>query len=211
MIDKHGKICGVILSGGKSRRMAGKDKAFLRVGDKALLERVIEKLDKQVDILAINTNAIDQSYQKYGVPVLKDVVSGYLGPLAGLLTSMSWAEEKGYENVVTVAVDTPFFPAKFVNRMKKEMIKSQAKIVLARSFSIESKKSIIHPIFGLWSASLNKDLSECLEEGTRKVLDWVFRHPVGYVTFKYEGIDPFFNINQNEDLNFLEKKGNIYL
>jgi len=52
MIDKHGKICGVILSGGKSRRMAGKDKAFLRIGNKALLERVIEKLDKQVDILA---------------------------------------------------------------------------------------------------------------------------------------------------------------
>ena len=124
---------------------------------------------------------------------------------------MSWAEEKGYEHVVTVAVDTPFFPANFVNRMKKEMIKSQAKIVLARSFSIESKKSIIHPIFGLWSTSLNKDLSACIEEGTRKVLDWVFRHPVEYVTFKYEGIDPFFNINQNEDLNFLEKKGNIYL
>ena len=124
MIDEDRKICGVILSGGKSRRMEGKDKAFLQIGSKGLLMRVIENFEKQVDILAINTNAIDQSYQKYGLPVLKDVVSGYLGPLAGLLTSMSWAEEKGYEHVVTVAVDTPFFPANFVNRMKKEMIKS---------------------------------------------------------------------------------------
>ena len=210
MIEKDGKSCGVILSGGKSRRMAGKDKAFLKIGNKFLLERVIENLDKQVDILAINTNAFDLSYHKYGHPVLKDIVSGYLGPLAGLLTSMSWAEEKGYENVVTVAVDTPFFPANFVDRMKKEMIKSQAKIVLARSFSIESKTSIIHPIFGLWCTSLNKDLSKSLEDGTRKVLDWVFRHPVEYVTFQYEGIDPFFNINQNEDLNVLDEKRNIY-
>ena len=94
--------------------------------------------------------------------------------------------------------------------MKEEMIKSQAKIVLARSFSLESKTSIVHPVFGLWSASLNKDLSKSLEEGTRKVLDWVFRHPVEYVTFQYEGIDPFFNINQNDDLNVLNEKRNIY-
>ena len=210
MLEEDKKICGVILSGGKSRRMAGKDKAFLKIGKKALIERVIENLDKQVDILAINTNSIDQSYHKYGLPVLKDVVSGYLGPLAGLLTSMTWAEEKGYENVVTVAVDTPFFPANFVCRMKKEMIRSQAKIVLARSFSIESNKSIIHPIFGLWSASLNKDLGKSLEKGTRKVLDWVFRHPVDYVTFHDEGIDPFFNINQTEDIEVLNKKRNVY-
>ena len=141
MIEKDGKGCGVILSGGKSRRMAGKDKAFLKMGNKALIERVIENFDKQVDILAINTNATDQSYHNYGLPVLKDVVSGYLGPLAGLLTSMSWAEEKGYENVVTVAVDTPFFPTNFVNTMKEEMIKSQAKIVLAQSLSGEKKYS----------------------------------------------------------------------
>ena len=81
---------------------------------------------------------------------------------------------------------------------------------MTHSFSIESKISIIHPIFGLWSASLYKDLSKSLEEGTRKVLDWAFRHPVEYVTFQYEGIDPFFNINQNEDLNVLDKKRNIY-
>ena len=42
MIEKDKKSCGVILSGGKSRRMAGKDKAFLKIGNKALLERVIE-------------------------------------------------------------------------------------------------------------------------------------------------------------------------
>ena len=110
-VEKDRKICGVILAGGKSRRMAGKDKAFLRIGKKNLLERAIENLDKQVESLAINTNSIDNNYNYYGLPVIKDIVSGYLGPLAGLQTSMSWAEKKGYENVVTVAVDTPFFPA----------------------------------------------------------------------------------------------------
>ncbi len=211
MLEEDKKICGVILSGGKSRRMAGKDKAFLQVGSKILLDRVIENLDKQVDILAINTNSMDKNYQKYELPILKDVVPGYLGPLAGLQTSMLWAEKEGYEKVVTVAVDTPFFPTNFVTRMKKKMMKSEAKIVLARSFSKEHKRSVVHPIFGLWSISLTQDLSISLEKGIRKVLDWVHCHPVEYVTFQDEGIDPFFNINQNEDLEVLKKQRNIDL
>ncbi len=209
MKERDRKTCGVILSGGKSRRMEGKDKAFLKIGRKTLLGRSIENLDKQVEFVAINTNSADQKYKKYGLPVLKDIASGYLGPLAGVLTAMLWAEKKGYKNVVTVAVDTPFFPENFVEKMKEEKIKSQAKIVLARSFSIEYKKFVVHPTFGLWSNSLNEDLTESLDKGTRKVLDWVFRHPVGYVNFVNEGIDPFFNINQNEDLDALNKKRNV--
>ncbi len=209
MIEKEKTICGVILAGGKSRRMAGKDKAFLRIGKKNLLERAIENLDKQLETLAINTNSKDNNFNYYGLPVLRDIVPGYLGPLAGLQTSMSWAEKKGYKNVLTVAVDTPFFPSNLVNKMKKEMIESQANIVLARSFSEEHKNFIVHPVFGLWSVSLKRNLTDSLEKGTRKVLDWVYCHSTEYVTFQDEDIDPFFNINKNEDLEFLKRKRKI--
>ena len=91
------------------------------------------------------------------------------------------------------------------------MMESQAKIILARSFSKEYKTSFIHPVFGLWSVSLKRHLTDSLDKGTRKVLDWVYCHSMEYVTFQDEGIDPFFNINKNEDLEFLKKQRNIDL
>ena len=115
------KIAGVILSGGKSRRMKGGDKAFIKLGNKTLIETSIERLDKQVDALAVNTNSRDKQYHSYGLPILNDIKSGYLGPLAGVLTAMKWAEEIGYDNVITVAVDTPFFPSNLTDIMKKKM------------------------------------------------------------------------------------------
>ena len=203
------KISGVILSGGKSRRMKGGDKAFIKLGNKTLLERSIERLDKQVDALAVNTNSKNTQYHKYGIPILNDIKSGYLGPLAGVLTAMKWAEEIGCENVITVAVDTPFFPSNLTEIMKKKMDNYQAEIVLACSFSEVEKRFVVHPVFGLWSSSLAEDLNRSLERGTRKVLDWVVCHRVQYVNFLQEKIDPFFNINQKEDLDSLSKLGNM--
>ncbi|RMH49252.1 MAG: hypothetical protein D6688_00755, partial [Alphaproteobacteria bacterium] len=47
---------GVILAGGLGRRMGGRDKAFLRLGEETLLARVMRRLSPQVDALVVNAN-----------------------------------------------------------------------------------------------------------------------------------------------------------
>ena len=47
----------VILSGGQSRRMDRNDKAFLSISNQSLLEMVVDRLQRQTQQVAINTNS----------------------------------------------------------------------------------------------------------------------------------------------------------
>ena len=55
----------VILAGGRSQRMKRKDKSFLEVGDKTLLDMTIERLQLQSSRVAINTNSNSINYKRF--------------------------------------------------------------------------------------------------------------------------------------------------
>lgn len=50
-------VNAIILAGGRSSRMGVGSKALIRLGDKILLEHVIQRLQPQVDDLAVNGDA----------------------------------------------------------------------------------------------------------------------------------------------------------
>ena len=108
------RIFGVILAGGTGRRMGGTDKALLRLGGRTLLSRAIERLEPQVEQLALSANG---EAARFGgaLPVLPD--AGGAGPLAGVLAALDWAAPLGATAVVSVAVDTPFFPGDLVPQL----------------------------------------------------------------------------------------------
>src|SRR4030067_3069072 len=78
------RTIGLILAGGRSRRMQGRDKALLAVQGETLLAQVVRRLHPQVDALALNSNAAPAVFAAYGLPVLPDRLAGFLGPLAGI-------------------------------------------------------------------------------------------------------------------------------
>lgn len=110
------RIIGVILAGGRSQRMGGRDKALLPLAGRPLIAHVIARLAPQVDALAINSNAPAAGFAAWGLPVLADQLCGYRGPLAGL--HAAW---RAYPDtaVVTVAVDLPFLPRDLVARLRQ--------------------------------------------------------------------------------------------
>ena len=195
----------VILAGGRSQRMKRKDKSFLEVGDKTLLDMTIERLQLQSNLVAINTNSYSLKYKRYGLPILHDQVGGFYGPLAGILTAMKWAGDIGYEKVVTVAVDTPLFPENLLQELCKKMEESNSDIVFAASLKNHKQRKDLHPVFGLWKTYLHDDLSKELERGVRKVTLWSERHKASSVSFSHETIDPFFNINTPDDIALLKE------
>src|SRR3546814_6109869 len=84
-------VAGVLLAGGLSRRMGGGDKCLRELGGRPILARIVERAGPQVAALVLNANGDPARFQDFGLPVAADVVEGYAGPLAGVLTGLAWA------------------------------------------------------------------------------------------------------------------------
>ena len=197
-------VAGVILAGGMSRRMGGGDKTQLNVGGKPLIAHALEKLRWQTRRIAINSNGDPESFARYSVPVINDSIEERAGPLAGVLAGMEWASAKGCEAVVSVAGDTPFFPQDLMDRLVEAARLSELPIMIAASRNSEGEP-VRHPTFGYWPVSLREDLKRALSDGVRKVVAWADKHGIESVEFERGRVDPFFNINTREDLEFARK------
>lgn len=190
-------IPGVILAGGQSRRMGGGDKALAMLGRRRLLDHVIDRASRQCAPLALNANGDPDRFAPCPLSVLSDTVTGHLGPLAGIHAAMGWAEGLGHDCVLTLAVDTPFFPEDLTARL---WAASEGQHPAIASRTTASGEVRPHPIFGLWPVALRYELAEALARGDRRMTDWAVAQGASLVAFDGGEIDPFFNINTPEDL-----------
>lgn len=191
------EIPGVVLAGGLARRMGGGDKALLRLGGRPVLAHVIDRLRPQVARIALNANGDPARFAEFALPVRPDTEPGHPGPLAGILAGLDWAAEHGADRIVTVAADTPFFPADLVERLEKAA--QNAPIALAATRDPD-RGPLRHPTFGIWPVRLRQDLRESLRAGTRKVVVWADRHGTALAEFAASPYDPFFNLNRPQDM-----------
>ena len=196
-------ILGAILAGGQSKRM-GKDKLFLELDNKKLIEHSIDKVKKYLKQVIIITNQNNEFFFKNNLITVKDCIEGQLGPLVGILTAMKWAKEnsKEYSWVATFPCDTPFFPEKIIKSFIEESEKKESLILCASSHGRK------HNIFGLWSLDLYDKLkNDLVNKKIRKVQDWTEKNQIKNLEFEFKDYDPFFNINTQEDLEFAKKLG----
>ena len=194
-------ILGAILAGGKSKRM-GKDKLFLELNNKMLIEHTIIKVEKYLKDIIIITNQKNEYFSKKNLKTVEDCIEGQLGPLVGILTAMKWAKEnlKECSWIATFPCDTPFFPETII---KKFIEKSKKKDSLLLCASSHGRK---HNIFGLWSLDLYEKLkNDLINNKIRKVQDWTEKHKITNVEFDFKEYDPFFNINTLDDLENAKK------
>ena len=195
-------VVGVLLAGGLARRMGGGDKSLRPLGGRPILEHVVERARPQVSALLLNANGDPARFAGFGLPVAADVVEGFAGPLAGVLTGMAWAREHQPEApwIATMATDTPFFPPDLVARMLEGVEAAGADMACAAS------GGRAHPVFGIWPVRLEAELRLAMvEEGVRKVDVWTARYRLVEVEFPTEPFDPFFNTNRPEDLAEAER------
>ena len=191
-------IPGLLLAGGRSRRMEGADgdKCLMTLGGRTVLEHVIERAAPQVRGLVLNANGDAGRFGSFGLPVIADSVGEGLGPLAGVLAGLDWAAGQRPDAglVASFATDTPFFPNDLVHRLLLE-IERGAELVCARS------GGRLQPVFAVWPVALRHELRQALvEEGVRKVDRWTARYRLSVVDYAVESFDPFFNINEPADL-----------
>lgn len=96
-------VTGVILAGGKSRRM-GEDKRFLLVGEATLMDRTVSVMTKLFPEVLIIIAQDSAPLTVDGCRVYRDLIAD-CGSLGGLYTGLAQAAN---ERIFVVACDMPF-------------------------------------------------------------------------------------------------------
>ncbi|MDE5422670.1 molybdenum cofactor guanylyltransferase [Ancylomarina sp. DW003] len=107
------KIVGIVLSGGKSRRM-GQEKGLVKYQDKTLIEYAIESIQPLCDDLVIST--ANENYQYLSLPLIADEIPD-CGPIGGIYTCM---KNKPADVYLIISCDVPHVPTElFVELLQK--------------------------------------------------------------------------------------------
>jgi molybdopterin-guanine dinucleotide biosynthesis protein A len=117
-------IAAFVLAGGRSLRM-GRDKAFLELQGRTLLERALtiaRNISDNVRIVGPR-----EKFAPYG-PVIEDVYPGQ-GPLAGIHAALTTSQS---ELNFMVALDTPFLDAGFARYLVEQASVSAATVTVPR-------------------------------------------------------------------------------
>jgi molybdopterin-guanine dinucleotide biosynthesis protein A len=196
-------ITGVILSGGKGKRMGNQDKGLTLLADRPLMAHVISAFSPQVNSIFISANQNISDYQGFGYEVFEDSIGDYAGPLAGLLTAMKRAPlaPNESETLVVVPCDAPLLPKDLVSRLVEAVGSSKSLAVIPHD------GTRLQPLFGLYSLEALGSLERFLKSGQRKVGIWVESLSPEVVDFSDQPA-AFLNINSPEELLDAENRMN---
>lgn len=183
-------ISGIILAGGLSRRMEGKNKALIQVDNKELISYIIEQFHPQVNELLINTNQEHQLFQSLGFPLIADEFADNPGPMAGIHAGLM---KMKHDYLAVVPCDCPCFPADLVSRLYKSI--SNSDTMLAVAFDGEQ----IQPTFCLVHKNYVDSLADAICRQQNKLSQWLIQNDAIKVHFNVQ-TPVFFNINRHSDL-----------
>src|SRR5690349_24414501 len=106
-MTQQASISGLVLAGGRGRRMGQVDKGLQPFRGKTMAAHVLERLAPQVASVAINANQNLDVYRAMDVPVWPDDLPGFAGPLAGVEAGMRRCETT---YLLSAPCDSPFLP-----------------------------------------------------------------------------------------------------
>jgi molybdopterin-guanine dinucleotide biosynthesis protein A len=194
LTSKRCGLAGVILAGGRSRRMGGGLKALAPLGGKPLIEHVIDRLQPQVSSLVLSVERHVPEFEAFGLPQVEDPTPGSRGPLGGLLSALA-NMEKGCDWMLLAPCDAPFLPFELADRLLNcALDDGQAGCVVRYDGEIQ-------PTFSLWHRSLLPRLEEAvLEEGMAGFKQFLRDTPLAILDWESADLSPFFNINDPDAL-----------
>ncbi len=187
------EVTGVLLAGGKSRRM-GEDKRHLVVGEQTLLERGLAVL-QSIFCEVLVVIAQDSLPLKVAARVVRDLVPD-CGSLGGLYTGLTQATTP---YIFVVACDMPFLNQTVITQFTSR--RGTADIVMARL------ADRLHPMHALYGKRCVPALEEMIRARQFKIQE-VLSHSFLRVHYVTEAdlltIDPsghsFYNVNTMADL-----------
>jgi len=183
------KIVGIVLSGGKSKRM-GQEKGLVQYQGKALIEYAIETLKPLCHELVISTANDDYAYLTY--PMIADEIPD-CGPIGGINTCMKTTDADIY---LVISCDTPHVPTDlFVDLIAQ--LKGNAVVPVDET----GRKQ---PLAACYSSQASSFFQEALEFGNLKMMSLLSKlNPLYFdpdSKARYYRSDIFSNLNSLNDI-----------
>lgn len=200
----HGKISstpvfGLVLAGGKSRRM-GKDKALLTYHTQNQLVHTAKMLGKQCKQVYLSCRPDQQAlYRKYGFPLMVD---SYLdmGPLGGLLSAQRLFPDVSW---LVAACDLPFLD----HPLLSELAAKRNPFSFATAYR-QSKTEMPEPLCAIYEPKSRLPLILRHASGNHSLKSFLEDYPIHYLSV--ENPHSLRNINDPEEKqqaeNILEKE-----
>ena len=181
-------VTGILLAGGRARRMGGEDKGLLAAGGRTLAERTLARLRPQTAEILISANRNIEKYAVWG-RVVGDKHPDFCGPLAGIYAGLCAAKTTW---AVSAPCDSPFLPENLTATLMAAAQKKRADIAIAAA------AGRMQPVFMLLKISLATELAVFLEDGGRKIDLWFGE--LNYAVAEFPDAAAFDNINTPEEL-----------
>lgn len=164
-MPKRQRLCGIVLAGGRSRRM-GRDKAWLDVEGEPLISRVLAQLAPHVSTLYLSVGAdADARYASLGPEALIDALPE-AGPLAGLASTLT-ALNGRQERALVVSCDTPELPASLIDRLIESCDDEEDEEIEAAA--AEDHDQRLQPLVGCYRIAVAPKLMAAVGAGERRM------------------------------------------
>lgn len=160
------QITYLILAGGRGQRMDNVDKGLMLWQGKPMIEHVLKQIDadKDKNQIIISANRNIEIYKQYANTVINDELEDYQGPLAGILSAMR-ACTTPY--IVCLPCDTPEPPTNMLEQLWTCMQTKNTTSALCHD------GERLQPLFSLLACSHKHLLNDFLQQGRRKVQDFM--------------------------------------
>lgn len=195
MIALH-DVSGLVLAGGRGRRMqqsgqASIEKGLMNLHGRPLVSWAAASMPDGLARLYISANRYLDDYAPFGTVIPDDPALGHdVGPLAGVASAM---RSMSTQWIYTAPADVPRPPAFVLQRLMQQAKALQCDLVYACTDRPQ-------PLFMLANKSLLTSLEAYLRAGSRQVQAW--QRGQGQAV-QFDGDDnEFFNINTPDDLYF---------
>jgi molybdenum cofactor guanylyltransferase len=184
---------GVILAGGLNKRFEGQNKAFIRIGGKRIVDRLLDVYHRLFEQIVLVTND-PAAYVDVDALIVSDhysVRSSLNGLHAGLFAA-------AHENAFFAACDTPFIKGALIQRLL-DRVSSKADII------IPSTSAGYEPMFAVYKKTCLPAMVWQLEQERLKIQGLFRKVRVKTVEeADLREVDPelisFFNVNTPTDL-----------
>jgi molybdenum cofactor guanylyltransferase len=196
-VSTDNPITGLVLAGGRARRMGGEDKGLMEVGGRAMVQWVACALRRQCATVVINANRNAPRYGALtGLRVIADGVEGFAGPLAGMAAGL---KECNTPLLACAPCDSPLLAPDLVARLHRAMVEEEAEIAVAHD------GERMQPVFALMHRDLLASMEAFLARGGRKIDAWYAGHRVSLAPFP-DALDMFLNVNTPQQRDILDRR-----
>ncbi len=184
-IKTESEIAGYILTGGKSRRMEGKDKLFLEFGGESFYHHIRRALAPFSSVYLSVSAENRLRCQSLSLPMVVDRFPD-LGPMGGIYSGLLACGESA---LFVVACDMPLIRRETVEQVVREY---------RRQVTVVRSGSRLEPLFGIYPKTVLPVMEEMIRERNYRMRDLLSRTPAQVIPLE-ENNPVAVNINTDEE------------